>query len=399
MAKVLPRSSFQKLGLAAASLRSAMSSLSSNLTSMRTESSSHVDGGRQSMTRRIDLEESKPDDVAGTQFKIFQFVAKFEWDITGSGWIQSDKTTGMCFLGVARKYFGKGVERAAFDCNEVKRSGDGGQFYRSGPRLVAKEYLYEEHHKKSLEMYSSAGKIQAMASLYANLFNAFVGAHPHWISSWNVYFIKCCIYRTRQCEQDTSGLWKSVEDGQDWILTEPELEGKYTKWNNNAGMVYIKPSPEAYASFHSKKNLGAIQEESEEEEDDENGKGNFNPHWLGLNEYDVIQAFSHFTLIVSKGDELVCDLQGVHNVTDGFTLTDPTINSAKGKGTRGLTDRGQEGIDKFMESHVCSDLCHWLLVQDYHGLGISPRPTPTRRSPSQSNRRRSSSKSRGHKDI
>ena len=102
---------------------------------------------------------------------------------------------------------------------------------------------------------------------------------------------------------------------------------------------------------------------------------------MSITENDVIQAFSYFTLRVSDGQELVCDLQGVYNATDGFTLTDPTINSATGKGTKGLTDRGQEGIDKFMESHVCSDLCEWLLCQDCYSTKplSSPSPSQSRR--------------------
>ena len=352
MAKVLPRSTFQKLGLAAASLRSAMSSLSSHLTSMRTETDSHG-GGRQSMTRRSDLEESKADDDAATKFHIFQFMAKWEWDPTYSGFQRIDGLDGpdpelqTSFIGVSKKYFAKGVERAAFECNELTEVGDGKSFYRTGSRLVAKEYLFEEHHKKNLAMYSSAAKIQATASEYANKFNTAVRRHPHWSPSWNIHFIKCCIYETQLlCADSGSLLMKDCN----WTLTEPELEGKYTKWNNNAGMVCHKPTTQAHS-------LGAIVEGSEEDDEEEPDDR------VSITENDVIQAFSHFTLRVSKKKELVCDLQGVYNATDGFTLTDPTINSAKGKGTKGLTDRGQEGIDKFRESHVCSDLCQWLVRQ------------------------------------
>ena len=253
MAKVLPRSSFQKLGLAAASLRSAMSSLSSNLTSMRTETNNNSHGGgRQSMTRRTDLEESNPDDVAGTldDVKIFRFMAKWEWDPKTSGWTQVYRTTGQSITGksyimVARKYFAKGAERAAFECNEANIEPYQNHVYRSGPRLVAKESLFEEQHKKSLKLYSSAAKIQANASEYANQFNSAVFYHPHWISSWNIYFIKCCIYQTHQCEQDAFDRWRRIkmgggtDDGSNWTLTEPELEGQYKKWNNNAGMVCL----------------------------------------------------------------------------------------------------------------------------------------------------------------
>jgi hypothetical protein len=35
---------------------------------------------------------------------------------------------------------------------------------------------------------------------------------------------------------------KSYEFGRGWILAEPELEGRFTKWNNNAGALRGIPS-------------------------------------------------------------------------------------------------------------------------------------------------------------
>lgn len=54
---------------------------------------------------------------------------------------------------------------------------------------------------------------------------------------------------------------------------------------------------------------------------------------------------------------LVCDLQGVNDF-----FTDPQIHSEDGKGL-GLGNMGLEGIDKWVGSHVCNDICKSLGLQ------------------------------------
>ena len=384
MAKVLPRSSFQKLGLAPASLRSAISFLSSNFSSLRSETTNHNNNnnllaamGRNGITRRVDLDAINPDiksdlrreagiKISRTEFEkisVHQIMAMWIWDQLTSNLIDTisaSKRLDGHYIGKRMKYFSKGAEHAVFECQELilRNQGKNVQskfdkstgmvtvsrsYVRNGPRKVAKESLFVEPHQMNLEMYRAVAEIQAIASEYAQRFNTAVRGHPQWSSWWNIFVLNCCVYEVIGISD--SPRQQDKLSGNNWLLTEPELEGRFTKWNNNAGMVYLHPSPPTTSS------LGAIVEENEE--GDEVG------HKF-ITENDVIQAFSHFTLRMSEGKELVCDLQGIYNTTDGFTLTDPTINSARGKGTKGLTDRGQEGIDKFRQTHVCSDLCRWL---------------------------------------
>ena len=89
----------------------------------------------------------------------------------------------------------------------------------------------------------------------------------------------------------------------------------------------------------------------------------------------VPQAFSHFTLDSSGGKELVCDIQGVYNEQKRqFTLVDPVIHS-RGKGAHGRTDHGSKGIERFLESHCCNDLCRRLHLPNnakFTGGGSGP---------------------------
>jgi len=116
--------------------------------------------------------------------------------------------------------------------------------------------------------------------------------------------------------------------------------------------------------------------------------------------YDILQAFSHYTYEATSGELLVCDLQGVFepdhvDSTSGrpqplFRLTDPVIHDVSssklraaedGWGRRkvsetaggevegskaaqqqrhGRTDRRQQGIADFFETHRCNAVCRAL---------------------------------------
>eukprot|EP00961_Rhodomonas_salina_P287414 3883398-Rhodomonas_salina.1 len=73
---------------------------------------------------------------------------------------------------------------------------------------------------------------------------------------------------------------------------------------------------------------------------------------------ELPQAFSHFTWEASNQSLLVCDIQGVGNY-----YTDPQIHSHDGEGF-GMGNIGQDGIDKFLNTHKCNSICKLLgLVQ------------------------------------
>lgn len=384
MANVLPRSSFQKLGLTATSLQSAMTTLSSTLTSLRTE----TDPTRSRATRALcsqekaDLDYLSSTDLYSLSYDI---IAKWEFDTALCNWVHVQSVHELSphtrhGIAVVKQYFSKGAERAAFVSTEVLL-GEIGVCQRIGPRLVAKESLFEDQHKKSLTTYSSAAIIQADASTYARLFNEAAMKHPKYSSSWNIRFVKCAMYEvfdhvspltpatvSTLSTLSTLSTPHPVGEGRPrkWILSEPELEGVYTKWNNNGGKINLSE----VRSTSARPRLGAIYEEDEDEEEEEEEEDL-------VTENDVIQAFSHFTLALTAGQRLVVDLQGVYNPTDGFTLTDPAIHSVAETDDQehrehrnGRTDRGELGINLFLESHVCSNLCRWMQREFVVGAGV-----------------------------
>ena len=99
----------------------------------------------------------------------------------------------------------------------------------------------------------------------------------------------------------------SRPDGpQRWASLEPLLSGEYAKFNNNAGAV-----------------LGGR----------------------------TAQAFSHFTVHESSNQICICDLQGV----GGSLFTDPQIHAVAGSFGDGNLGRG--GIERFLASHRCNEVC------------------------------------------
>eukprot|EP00668_Euglena_longa_P016015 GGOE01020211.1.p1 GENE.GGOE01020211.1~~GGOE01020211.1.p1 ORF type:complete len:661 (+),score=170.64 GGOE01020211.1:93-1985(+) len=98
---------------------------------------------------------------------------------------------------------------------------------------------------------------------------------------------------------------------------EPLIEGKYVKHNNNSGLLLDRQK-----------------------------------------ERNTPQAFSHFSYVHSNQQYVIIDIQGV-----GDTYTDPQVHSVDCKGF-GLGNLGQKGIDAFLASHRCNNVCV--------GLGLSP---------------------------
>jgi len=65
-------------------------------------------------------------------------------------------------------------------------------------------------------------------------------------------------------------------------------------------------------------------------------------------------AFSHFTYEASGHRFIVVDIQGVNDY-----YTDPQIHTVDRKGF-GLGNLGQDGINKFLETHKCNPICQFL---------------------------------------
>ena len=76
---------------------------------------------------------------------------------------------------------------------------------------------------------------------------------------------------------------------------------------------------------------------------------------------DLVHALSHFSFSESRGQQVLCDLQG-GCITAGrkYVLSDVVINSVGKK--FGVTDLGPQGVENFMARHVCTSYCSptWL---------------------------------------
>eukprot|EP00669_Euglena_mutabilis_P014533 TRINITY_DN964_c1_g1_i1.p1 TRINITY_DN964_c1_g1~~TRINITY_DN964_c1_g1_i1.p1 ORF type:complete len:282 (+),score=108.51 TRINITY_DN964_c1_g1_i1:36-848(+) len=134
--------------------------------------------------------------------------------------------------------------------------------------------------------------MQALAKLFAEEFNKL--NPPKKVDFVEASLIKCLERRSQPI-----------------LAVEPFLPGKYTKHSNNFGFV---------------------------SEEDRN----------------TPQAFSHFSYCKSKGDLLICDIQGVQD-----KYTDPQIHSKDGKGF-GKGNMGIEGMLKFFQTHRCNSICRAL---------------------------------------
>jgi Alpha-kinase family len=86
--------------------------------------------------------------------------------------------------------------------------------------------------------------------------------------------------------------------------------------------------------------------------------------------YEVANAFSHFSYVVSWEKRLICDIQGVYDApTNCMLISDPAVhyyNRKKEyrKNVHGRADLGYRGIKRFVLTHECSELCKLVI----HGL-------------------------------
>ena len=356
MADALPRGEFQKLGLNAGSLRTAFSSLSSSMSELRTEN------GGSALTPRRDkvVDKQQKVEIGSTMVHgskgwwIYAFehvLAKLT--VNASGELRQHlkkEAEGIAFI---EQPFANGVERFVYHCTEVVipmnkkdvwyyegiHDGDMHSMiaYRKGLRLVAKEAKDVENLHKGRSFHEVFARVQQDAAALAMQFNR---RQPNPRADWNVSYLPTTLYCVKVPWSDMN------PSGKSWILVEPELEGKFTKWNDNGGGVRGPPPTGG--------GIGSMALLEEEDEEDEEAS------CATIDVNEVPQAFSHFSYECSKGKQLVCDLQGVWNPDDGFVLTDPVVHYVSSRGKRhlnGATDKGLEGVKRFFGTHKCNALC------------------------------------------
>ncbi|EFP90335.2 alphaK A2 [Puccinia graminis f. sp. tritici CRL 75-36-700-3] len=96
---------------------------------------------------------------------------------------------------------------------------------------------------------------------------------------------------------------------------------------------------------------------------------------MDLDNLSIMNAFTHWSYVISNGASLVCDLQGV-----GSTITDPQIIDrdyvrwADG-------NNASKGIQNFLENHICNDVCRALKLGPPSDIVPEvTNPTPLQRS-------------------
>ncbi|EFP86412.1 alphaK A7 [Puccinia graminis f. sp. tritici CRL 75-36-700-3] len=77
---------------------------------------------------------------------------------------------------------------------------------------------------------------------------------------------------------------------------------------------------------------------------------------IDLDNLSIMNAFTHWSYVISNGASLVCDLQGV-----GSTITDPQIiDRDYVRWANG--NNASKGIQHFLENHICNDVCRALKI-------------------------------------
>lgn len=136
------------------------------------------------------------------------------------------------------------------------------------------------------------------------------------------------------------------------------------RWTKHDGEnVFVEPFIEGFEKFNS--NSGWISKK----------KGNW---------YDLLQAFSHYSYHLTRGQFLLCDLQG-GIFRNGVILTDPVVCSRSRR--FGPPDLGPEGISTFFGRHRCNQFCRndWtkpkdcgLYYRESEGTSMEYTETPVR---------------------
>lgn len=265
---------------------------------------------------------------------------KHYFDMRTKTWKRQDSLVRITNPG---RGFEAGGMRICFDVEEVDESGFGSdcvaKFFRKNIQNVVEADYFNE------------GAAQCLSEEFAENFNKQLNvisrdATPEMRASlpvltMRISFLMCHVVKIK---------WQSLPDNvrarpnlfgpesfftfrtQDtrevMFVMEPKLRGEFTKYNSNFGEIYESAdarkqfTPEQQAQRH------AV--------------------------FKLAEAFSHFSLKETAGSMLVCDLQGVKDF-----FTDPQIHTEDGKGL-GMGNMGQEGIDKWVQSHHCNEYCKVL---------------------------------------
>jgi hypothetical protein len=413
--------------LSSESLAASITSLSRSLSTTKTELTA-TSGKSQRTVKEVRREKvNAPDELTlSNEWKVFDYELesprgtrsvkttlasagelqdRVEWHeamtepymLTQSQWVSMDAMDERA-RGIALRIpiAGEGAERIVHKCREVDEHGT-----FVGPKMVAKESRFVEDATLKEQFHVAFAKTQAKASELANHFNAALsaleksGALPS--GTPRMEFLPVCVYLMHSHQRPPE------EYG---FLVEKQLVGKWQKCNSNNGWVSGREAEAGAAQEESEPTLAAptgpldaidegevlevwSDDEAIEEELEQvvRWPSSWETSRCQIVVDSVPQAFSHFTWQHSKHRLVVCDLQGVYNAESSkFELTDPAIHyrsKHKRDGHKyGATDKGETGMDKFFETHVCTDLCRALKLETpkkgKKGRNKALFPMPTR---------------------
>jgi hypothetical protein len=235
---------------------------------------------------------------------------------------------------VSKEVFDSGGERNVFHMR-----------YLNGPLVgqafVAKECKHDVSYQNDLEFHRKNITTQQVAQLYARQFSEDI---MNKVADYEVEFMDCalCVIRI------PGGKMR-------FLFIEPYMEGKFQKWNTNFGSVKCKSK---------KQDLYRIAESDSEADNDDDDDHDDAYTRCSIHDDDVPQAFTHYSRCHKLGNQelMICDLQGWFSTTrKTFVFIDPVIHSISSKkGKYGRTDRGQNGVEDFLRTHKCSNVCRGL---------------------------------------
>mmetsp|Transcript_13429 Transcript_13429/g.18361 ORF Transcript_13429/g.18361 Transcript_13429/m.18361 type:complete len:707 (+) Transcript_13429:131-2251(+) len=365
-------SSFQAPSLSTDALGIAMSSLTSSLTATKTELTELGHCSVQRTVRMVQRESRNTfDDIFFSNENWFWYpkdrknsVVPYKWSTYERTWVPNELSSPLA-VGVAlrKNVFAEGAERMVRKFREVDADG-----YFVGPKMVAKEGRFNKdmNYKDLKHFHEIFCRTQIKAQEFAEKFNDSLSRiHGVNHTTPRICFLDCSVY-----------VMNDVIRGRIGVLVEKMLDNKkYIKWNSNGGYVHgqepVPPNPYDLMDLDLL-HLSIMEEGSDGEEEvqeQEEELGCRRQPKIVIRDADIPQAFTCYTFKKTNRKMMVCDLQGVLDKSCTpplFELTDPVIHyrSLDRKNVFGRTDRGIKGMQKFIHSHKCSDLC-WALDQKW----------------------------------
>ena len=263
---------------------------------------------------------------------------------------------------IASTMLGHGGERNAY----LMRFARDNNFTSSDEEWVVKESRHERDELQEHEFHKKALVTQRTAEELAQRFNE-EAVSLGLVGLPKVSYMTSCFLTTGRMERRDGRPADPDEPESRYLFAERKIDGDFRKWNTNFGATV--------------QTADAVLDDDEGHGGGGGGGGaaDDGAEVTRLNSDLVPQAFSHFTCCYSerplsnfvgpsgkRGRCLVCDLQGCYNKKENtFLLSDPVIHSDLGVNHLfGLTDNGAKGIDLFLRSHKCNDVCRMLKLPD-----------------------------------